>query len=192
MKQTLKNNLKLLIGAIAISGIILYSVLTPNTPVSLFQDEPMLVDEPDAFVTGAEYRTFDQHGNLESVLHSERAKHFPQTNIGLLTNPKLQLYQEGKPSWNAQSLEGQFDVQKDYLVLMGNVRILGTDRRGETFSMFTEKLNYANKSGFIATDQPVKITSSSSELTAVGMKANIAKKKITLLSKVEGHYVQPK
>ncbi|OZG70540.1 LPS export ABC transporter periplasmic protein LptC [Hahella sp. CCB-MM4] len=192
MKQALKNNIKLVIGALIISGIVLYSILTPNTPVSLFQEEPMLDDEPDAFVTGAEYRTYDERGNLESVLRSERAKHFPQTNIGLLTNPNLQLYQEGEPSWTAKSSEGQFDVQKDHVVLMGNVQIQGTDRKGEKFSMHTEKLNYANKSGFIDTDQPVKITSDTSEITAVGMTADIAQKKIILLSKVKGQYVQPK
>ncbi len=191
MKQVVKNNLKLILGMAFIASIILYAVMTPNTPVSLFQEEELLIDEPDAFVTNAVYRTFDVKGNLTSLLHSERAKHFPDTDIGYLTLPDLKLFQEGESNWHAQSEEGEFDVRNDHLVLKGNVVILGENRKGQPFTMTTDRLNYANKSDFIETDQPVKIVSSDSEITAVGMTADITEKKINLLSKVKGHYVQP-
>ena len=191
IKQAVRNNLKLLLSAAFVIAIVLYAVLTPNTPVSLFQEESLLIDEPDAFVTNAIYRTFDVKGNLTSVLHSERAKHFPDTDIGFLTKPDLQLYQEGESNWHATSEEGQFDVKNDHLVLSGNVTILGEDRKGTPFTMTTDKLNYANKSDFIETDLPVKIVSVDSEITAIGMTANLTEKKINLLSKVKGHYVQP-
>jgi len=190
MKQAARNNFKFLISAIII-GIVVYAVLTPNTPVSLFQEESLLIDEPSAFATNAVYRTFDVQGNLTSVLHSERAKHFPDTDTGFLTKPDLQLYQEGEPNWHATSEEGQFDVKNDHIVLSGSVTIIGENRQGTPFTMTTEKLNYANKSDFIETDLPVKIISVESEITAVGMTANITEKKINLLSKVKGHYVQP-
>lgn len=188
MLNLLKNNLKWVLGVILLLSLLLYGALSPENPVPFFEEEILISDEPDAFVVDAVYTSYGKEGKLESILKSTQAKHYPHTNTGQLTNPSLELYQNGDLRWTTKSKQGQFDVTNDTLVLSGNVVVFGETNNGTPLTMTTESLSYANKSSFIHTDQAVKITSQVSELSAVGMTANVEDRTVQLLSQVKGQY----
>jgi len=171
---------------------LLLGVFSPESPVPFFEEEEKLIsDEPDAFIVDGVYTSYGRDGYLESVLKSAQAKHYPITNIGHLIEPSLQLFQEGELRWTTTSEHGEFDVTKDTLMLSGNVTVYGETSNGTPLLIKTESVTYANKSGFIHTEEAVTITSQVSKISAVGMTADVADRTVKLLSEVKGKY-EPK
>ncbi len=188
MLNLLRNNLKWILAVLLFLAIVLYGVMSPETPVPFFEEELLLSDEPDAFVVNATYTSYGNEGKLESILKTNQAKHYPRTDTGLLANPSLELYQDGELRWVAQSQQGEFDMTNDTLVLSGDVEVIGETRNGTPLTMQTNSLTYANKSSFIRTDDAVVISSPGSQLSALGMTANVEDRTVILESNVKGHY----
>jgi lipopolysaccharide export system protein LptC len=191
MLDILRKNLKWIIGSGLFLVLLWYGIFSPESPVTFFEEKQLISDEPDAFIVNGAYTSYGKDGKLESILRSTQAKHYPKTNIGLLANPSLELYQNGELRWKTTSRQGEFDVTNDTLTLSGDVNVFGETNHGTPLTMTTESVNYANKSSYIHTDQAVKITSQVSEISAVGMTANVEDRTVQLLSKVKGKY-EPK
>ena len=156
-----------------------------------FEEEKLIVDEPDAFIVEGIHTTYGDDGQLESILRSSQVKHYPETNMGRLVNPRLELYQAGQLRWTTISEQGEFDVNNDTLTLTGSVTVYGETNNGKPLYMKTESINYANKSRLIHTDQPVQINSQVSKISADGMTANVDERTVQLLANVKGKY-EPK
>ena len=188
---TQRTNLKGIAVVLVALALLLFGILSPDHPVPFFEEENLIVDEPDAFVVDGVHTTYDEDGKLESVLRSAQVKHYPATNTGRLVRPRLELYQAGKLRWTTTSEQGEFDVDNDTLNLTGSVTVFGETSNGTPVYIRTETIRYANESRFISTDQPVKIISQVSEISADGMIANVEERTVQLLSNVRGSY-EPK
>ena len=188
MLNTIKKNIKWIGGTLTFLILLSYGIFSPENPVPFFEEENLISDEPDAFIVEGAYSSYGKDGMLESVLRSTQAKHYPNTNKGRLTNPSLELYQDGELRWKTTSELGEFDVNNDTLTLSGDVTVFGETNNGRPLVMTTESVNYANKSSFIHTNKAVQIKSEVSEISAVGMTANIEDRTIKLLSNVKGKY----
>jgi len=196
-KQTLywflsqKINVVWLLGALITLAWLLIGIFSADNPVPFFEEESLIVDEPDAFVVDGIHTTYGEDGNIESVLRSSQVKHYPETNKGRLVSPRLELYQAGELRWTTTSEQGEFDVNNDTLTLTGGVTVFGQTNNGTPIYMKTESVKYANESRVIHTDYLVKINSQVSEISANGMTAYVDERTVQLLANVKGSY-EPK
>jgi lipopolysaccharide export system protein LptC len=179
------------IGAV-IATLLLIVIFSNKAPLKLFSgDDGLIQQEPDAFVLNATYLTFDETGQLRTRLRSDKAVHFPATEQGQLTNPRLTVYPKDGTPWEITSLEGLLFINEDKIELMGFVTVTGEQPPGKPLRFDSPSLLYEDKTRFIRTDQPVTINSQFNQLSAVGMEFEVDKKVLRLFSRVEGVYVNP-
>lgn len=175
--------------AILAAAILLVWSWQDDSPLTLPTGEEAQSDHrPDAFVTNGRYRTFREDGQLSSLLTSQRAVHYPHDNSGHLQIPRIQLFPRDGQPWHVQSEEGLLEFDSDIAVLRNNVRLESVNDTQQASTLETEELMLNNRTRFITTDQPVKISSRQGEVTAIGMDAYVDEKRIILKSQVKGFY----
>ncbi len=175
-----------------LGSLLLIYVFGTSTPLQLFDgDDDLLRQEPDAFVIDATYLVFNEQGRLRTRLHSERAVHYPATDQGHLTNPRLTVYPDTGSPWQISSSQGILHIPEDRVELVGFVTVTGEQPAGKPLRFDSPTLEYNDKTRFIRTDQPVIINSQFNQLSAVGMEFQIDQKILRLFSRVEGVYVNP-
>jgi len=176
------------IAALAVAMLLVWSGQDDNPLMLPSGQEAEPGHNPDAFVTNGRYRTFREDGHLSSLLVSPRAVHYPHDNSGHLQSPQIQLFpQDGQP-WHAESEEGLLDFNSDIAILRKNVRLQSLGDSPQASTLETDELTLNNRTRFITTDQPVKITSPQGEVTAIGMDAYVDEERMILKSHVKGLY----
>ncbi|MBY6033545.1 LPS export ABC transporter periplasmic protein LptC [Marinobacter daepoensis] len=144
--------------------------------------------EPDGFVVGGQYRSWDEQGNLRIHLTSPRIEQFENTGVAHLDQPEAQLFSEGDPTpWLIESNTGKLEQSSEQLELTGNVRLIRQAGNAPS-TLETEVLTLDNSNGTVYTDQPVTITEPFGVTHSTGMKAWINERILELNSRVEGHY----
>ncbi len=148
------------------------------------------------------YHTSSSHykedGTLDYIFNAKKLEHFQEltfTGFGqeassilsytLIKNPSLKLLMDTSP-WTVQSEHGRLSEQGQRLMLWDKVLISQISEDRQTATLETNNLVILPQERLIETQEPVKITTPSGEITAVGMTADLDKKKIKLLSKVRG------
>ena len=83
-------------------------------------------------------------------------------------------------------------VGGDRLDLEGGVRAARlVEASTDAMLMETERITVYGRQERAETDAPVKLSSAMASLTGVGMKVDLARGQMTLLSQVRGHYDPP-
>ncbi len=144
--------------------------------------------EPDFFIVKGKYTLFNDRGTISSIMQSQEAKHYPDRNVALLTQPDLLLYREDNTPWRITAENGEYDLSLEKVELSNNVLLVRDERLATPWTLRTESLTLHNKSRFITTKQPVTISDSVSIMEGIGMNAWIDDKKIELTSNVRGNY----
>lgn len=144
--------------------------------------------EPDGFVVEADYRAWDEQGNLEIHMASPRIEQFEADDSAIMTTPRAWLYGEGAAEpWIIEADAGSLLQTQGLVHLVGNVTVLRTSGDSQA-TLATEALTMDNNEGIVFTDQPVTITEPFGTTQAIGMKAWIDQRILELDSRVEGHY----
>jgi lipopolysaccharide export system protein LptC len=147
-------------------------------------------DEPDFFIVNGKYTLFNEKGNISSVIKSEKAKHYPDRNIAVLTEPNLLVYREDNTPWRVTAESGEYSLDQEKIELEKNVVIIRDEHLATPWKLTTESLTILNKSRFATTTQAVTISDSVSIMKGIGMNAWLDDKRIKLTSNVRGSYVQ--
>jgi len=188
MTRLMDRKVLFFLAALAVAALLVWSWQDDNTLLPSAGQEADSEHRPDAFVTNGRYRTFREDGQLSSVLTSPQAVHYPHDNSGHLQNPQIQLFPRDGQPWHAESEEGLLDFNSDIATLRKNVRLQSLGDSPQASTLETEKLTLNNRTRFITTDQPVKITSQQGEVTAIGMDAYVDEERMILKSHVKGLY----
>lgn len=148
--------------------------------------------EPDGFVINGHYRSFDEQGNLNTMISSPRIEQFDADQRAMMADPDATLIDKktGIP-WKLTADTGEFFEEKNLVELRGNVivtRQISEDRAG---TLETERLTLDNQNRTVHTDAAVTMTDSFNVTRAKGMTAWIDERILELESQVEGHY-EPK
>ncbi len=183
--DTLKKFFLLVISVLA--GIILVWK-SDDSNISL-PDNKAYQEEPDFFVVNGLYTLFNEHGKISSKLKSKEAKHYPDRNIAVLSQPHLLVYREDDTHWKLTADFGEYDLTKEQVKLTRNVVITRDEQLTTPWTLKTESLTLFNKTRFITTKQPVTISDSVNIINGTGMNGWIDNKKIELTSRVRGNYV---
>ncbi|MFT7559851.1 MAG: lipopolysaccharide export system protein LptC [Flavobacteriales bacterium] len=149
---------------------------------------------PYAFITNAKTKHYADDGTLTYTFKAQHLYHYRElitadTKQDAYTNiemPEIIVMRDGKP-WKINAHHGKIDADQN-IELNDEVTIIQRNEDDSETLMETDSLLFKPLEKLALTDKPVTITSPFGKIEATGMRADIARKKIKLLSKVRGVY----
>lgn len=177
--------------ALAVTVIALITLLwrsdEPATPIdaTALRGE----SEPDSFVMGGQFLSFDESGQLISRFESQRVEQFEDEQLTRMQKPSALFYgKNGEASWLGQADEGRFLQNDEVAHLTGNVQITRQTADLKPLTLKTVELTLNNSNRTLYTDTNVEITDALGVTRAQGMKVWIDNRILELNAQVEGRY----
>lgn len=178
----------LVLGFIGLAGYWSYTadnfhVITKSKPVAENKT-------PDFFVRNARITEFGPEGDLESVLLSDEISHFPHNGIITMKSPDMLSYNgdpavTGKQPWHTTSDNGRILSDGETVELIKNVVMIQNDAQGNPAQRVdTDFMTVYSGQDFAESDLPVRLTTPTSVVNAVGMRAFYKRDFIQLISRV--------
>ncbi len=177
------NRIVLVIGA---AVVLLYLLAFPEQglqPISNSSGQP--TTKADFYLVNDVSSQFDQEGLLDVSVSNQRVDHNPANDSIDLTRPIIQLFADGKPQWHISADYGVLFEDEDRAELKQQVVIISDDQKT---SLKTPELTLFPEQRRAQTDKPVTLASENGFTRAIGMKAELEKKYIALLTHVRGLY----
>ncbi|MDZ7662255.1 LPS export ABC transporter periplasmic protein LptC [Thiohalophilus sp.] len=146
--------------------------------------------DPDYFLQNFTATRMDENGVARHRLVADYLEHYPDDDTLVIQQLTLDLYREDLPPWTAQANQGVVYEQGERIELSGEVELhRPATAHNEALTLVTEKLTVYPQREYAETDAAVTITSDSSETRAIGMRLNVARGLLELLSDTRGTYV---
>jgi len=144
----------------------------------------------DFFATNTHTTECNADGELHYLLDSEYVEHIKQTDITLLTRPRLKLYR-GQQPWLISGELGELSAGGEILDLQDRVLIEHLDQQQRPLLLSTSQMFYVFAQDHAHTTHDVRIDSQQGITTATGMHAYPGQGLMQLLAKVRGRYEIP-
>ncbi len=161
---------------------------------SLGENNRVVHEEYDFYMENANSIHYDEQGKVSFRMQANRLTHYPDSNITTMTQPYFIIYEESGEPWHISARLGRIIPSKngelEVVELKDAVEINKVTAKDKKIAIATEFLTINPKREFIETDQAVKISGDASITTAIGMKGDLKRQHIYLLSKVRTHYEQ--
>lgn len=172
----------------AMAGLILLIFLLAysetGTPPAL-TDNMQTKQYPDFYLINSYSKQYDKEGSLDIIMKSQSLQHNPEDDSISLKRPYFQFFQDGVATWEIKALSGTAYNNGNKIDLEQRVAMINENKQS---SLKTPQLFiYPNKK-HANTEQPVTLRSPNSFTRAIGMKADLSTKQITLLDQVRGQY----
>lgn len=172
-----------------------------ETPIErVLEDPPPTardLGEPDLFMETAEISQFSRAGELAYLIRAVTIVHYPEAEHTLLEAPRLVLYRDAEPPWEASARSGRIiggagllDVGPGHasaaapgreIVELEDGVLIQRRRPGEGFmELHTERLTLFPGREYAETERPVIIDTHSGRTTAEGLRADLAAGTIAL------------
>ncbi len=177
-----RTRIRLLLAALLLIPILLYWG-AGNTPSERLSGTPSDAGI-DSFMKGATVVEYSPTGQVEQALSASRMEHRQGSNYFTLPSLQRNVAGSGQMSINAQN--GQMDDSQQRLDLHGAVKLYNKPTTGETQQLSSERMTYYPQQNQAETSAPVAFLTPGHRITAVGLKADLAKGQIDLLSEVKG------
>ncbi len=185
---------KYIVGCILLLGV-------AYTGWLLFQSSTFAPDvtqgkqfRPDIFMQDVKVVETDETGKVVKHLTSPKLVHYPKDDKTQITQPVYVVYQDNqKQPWVIKATMGTSYNGGKKIVLQDNVNIhesQGTNNQDTLIT--TSSLTYFPKKDLASTKKPVTIQKPNLKITAIGMNAFLAEKRVDLLSNTRGIYVPDK
>lgn len=142
----------------------------------------------DFFSSNSLTTQLNQDGQLHYILTADYTEHIQQTDITLLTQPDLHLYQGTEYPWLISGQRGEVSPGGKEVELFDEVRVEHHDEKQRPFLLTTSQLTYIFNTDHAHTQADVQIDSEQGVTTATGMNAYLQQGLVQLLSKVRGRY----
>ena len=144
--------------------------------------------KPNAFAEGTELKEFNEDGELQLLIKTQRSYYYENENLIETERPLIDYINETGEQFTLNARDGQYQTDTGLLTLQNKVLM---SRRGETNDLITfetEDLRIDTVNDFISTPGKVKITQNHNNLTSLGLKASLNDRKIELPQRVRGTY----
>lgn len=178
-------------GAIGLAVLALSLLLMRSEETATPRDAEALrgPDEPDGFVVGGTYRSFDEQGYLSTRIDSQRAEQFDEEQLIIMEYPRGVIFErESRTPWHLSARRGDYSMADETLELIDSVRITrDTPERGEA-RLITTRLTLDNRQRIVHTEAPVTLSDDFSETDAVGLRGWIDDRTVELKQDVRGRY----
>lgn len=150
---------------------------------------------PHTYITNVQVRHYDQAGKLHYQMDSPLIRSFQMhaaasaEDYSLLQTPVFILVNNpDKPGWYVTSQEGRLDSNNEWFTLLQDVIATQTTEKQGTTTIATSDLRLNTREQFAETSKAVTMRAAQSQITGVGMRADIKRDHIQLLSNVKGTY----
>jgi lipopolysaccharide export system protein LptC len=150
---------------------------------------------PHSYITNVEMRQYDREGNIHYQMNTPLIRHFQvddkpgNQDYSLFNTPVFMVVNDPqKPGWFVTAQEGRLDNNDTWFTLTQDVMARQTsEKQGETTISTTDlRLNLQDQ--FAETNKAVTMRAAQSEITAMGMRADMKREHIEFLSNVKGTY----
>jgi len=143
------------------------------------------LDRVDFYLNNATTKTFNEQGELASIISSPRAEFFQKQQTGIFATPTMDIYRQNNERWLIKAQQGEWKEVEEQLTLTGNVN---AQRSPQPMSIESEKMIAFPKTRQAETDLPVTIRTPEGILRAIGMQADLDADRIEFLQQVRGQY----
>jgi lipopolysaccharide export system protein LptC len=157
--------------------------------------------DPDYYVENFNFIRLSNNGQTNYRINGERMTHYPRSDGYEIQQPRIKSFSAEKTPLNIRAERGVVEQKTqeitpkrefDQIHLLGDVKV---DRpktaTSNAMKLESEYLLLLPDQDSMKTDKPVKMTTDTSEVNAVGMTANNAAEQLQLLSKVRARFSRP-
>ncbi len=144
--------------------------------------------KPNAFAEGAELKEFNEKGELQLIIKTQRSYYYENENLIETEQPLIDYTNETGEQFTLNAQDGQYQTDTRLLTLQNKVIM---SRAGKTYDLITfetKDLRIDTVNDFISTPGKVKISQNDNTLTSLGLKASLNDRKIELSQRVRGIY----
>lgn len=146
-------------------------------------------NSPDAFMINATYLRTDINGNPRSRIHVSKMIHYQANDMSDFSNPEIFLYDTNHAPWHITATYGQSQSGIQQVHLWDNVVIhQAAGANNSEMNITTSSLIIFPETESASTDQPITITQPGAVVNSVGLRANLHKGEVQLLSRAHGVY----
>ena len=148
-----------------------------------------LDQQPDMFMTDAEYFEYNKQGDLHSHMTTTKIDHYAHMNSSRFENPTLMTYTDQHTPWHISAKHGKSHYGTKWVYLWNNVIVhKSTEPNNPETTITTPGMTLLPPKTLAKTDQNVTITRPGSIVHSRGMRADLKQGVITLLSHSRGVY----
>lgn len=145
--------------------------------------------DPDYYLVNFMLTTMGDDGVPKHQLKADNMFHYPDDDTANLKNPEFLIYRNGADSWNIRSEHGLISEGGKSVMLQGDVFIEQLDALSDKgLEIMTRDLNIKPDEEFASTEQAIVIKNRYGVTEAVGMQADLKKRRVLLMSQVRGNY----
>ncbi len=162
------------------------SVAPQQAPIKIF---------PHTYVVDVEMHQYDNEGNLHYQMNTPLIRRFEvkdspsDKDYSLFTTPVFMLVNDPKkPGWFVTSQEGRLENNDTWFILTQEVLARQTSEKQGEITISTGDLRLNLQDQFAETSKAVTMRAAKSQITATGLRADMKREHIELLSNVKGIY----
>jgi len=159
----------------------------------LFKPDRSLRHDPDYFFENFETTVMGTDGTPRYRLFADKMFHYPDTDTATLDNPKILVYMEGAAFWDVRAEQALIKQQEGFVQMQGKVIMQRkvpdslSDQKIDV-EILTSDVDVYTEKEYMETEQAVTINHQMGRTQSVGMRADLAQRRLFLLSSVRGRY----
>jgi len=145
---------------------------------------------PDAFMDNFTTLNLDKNGTPKHKLKASHMVHYPDGDYSEFTLPELILYRPEKQQWTVSAETGKTTKDIKDILLRGEVNIQRINKATgiSDITIKTQDVLIRPDDTYIETDHEIDIRKGKSRIQSTGIRANLDKGQVELLSRVKGVY----
>ena len=158
-----------------------------------------------AYSQELETMIFDADGALQYTLSADSQTQF-EDQTSLLTQPRITLFDAGKPNWNITADYGRIErhpsaaddpsrensADEDLVRFIGNASLKAALANSSTLALQSSEFSLIHSVEKIRSDKPVRVIDQGINQTAVGFEANLTADSLYFEKEIRGSYEPPR
>ncbi|MGD9107564.1 MAG: LPS export ABC transporter periplasmic protein LptC [Gammaproteobacteria bacterium] len=180
-----RKNIAVLIALTCIVAISVWFIYTSKS-IKFVKDSSLT---PDSYMIGIKVTQVNKTGQLENTFIATKALNYTQQSKTIFDAPFIIHNVPNAPPWHITAKHGQVLENGKTIILTDHVKaqqLPGPNSHNVTVT--TNKLTYYPKKALAITHQPVTIEQPGSIIHSKGLRADLNKNVIKLISNVHGQY----
>ena len=165
-------------AGVATLWLFLHGSQRDSAPVSISQLPDLYIDRP-------RWTLFDQQGHPSRQLHARRLEQWAGEDAARLIQPRLSINDRQQRHWHIAAKTGWISPDERPFLLEQEVTVRQEPANGGLF-LQTAQLRIDRSTDTIETESAVVLRAGSWHFTAMGMRANLGRQQLELLSQVRG------
>lgn len=145
--------------------------------------------EPDYYGEQLINRQFNAQGELTQTFTAQRMNHLPGSKLSEFEQPLIHASGENEQPWTVSARQAQMPDGGNVMIFIDDVEIRPLNAEPDQDVLIeTQWLRYDSRKEFAETEQPVTVTSLTTQLSATGMRLDLRNQQLTFKQQVNTRY----